>query len=115
MMRNAQATKSDGILRDPVASRVFERLAAILNDYADRRHLAIRRYQQNQPIWMFHFLHPKGGVGAIELAYSRLIGEVQGQLFVCAFWSCDDDEALLRHSHDPSPPEFMESDIDAVT
>jgi hypothetical protein len=116
MISNAQATKSDGVLRDPIASRFFESFAATLNEYADRRQLAIRRYQQNQPIWMFHFLHPKGGFGAVQLTYSRLVGEDQGRPFICAHWHDDNEETLMRHLHESTAPELMEADtgIDAL-
>lgn len=52
---------------DSAGQAFLERIAPAMESFAYRHSLTIWKYPHHQPIWMFHFLHPKGGFGWLQL------------------------------------------------
>lgn len=46
---------------------IFFPLADLLNDFAEKRLLYVKRYPRDSPSWHFHFLHPDGGTARIQV------------------------------------------------
>jgi hypothetical protein len=80
----------------------FEKLSPALLAFASRHSLLVRKYYQNQPMWTFHFLHPKGGFAMIQIHAKP----VTGNLFksaVASHWWIDDDQKSVRLSLSTKP------------
>src|SRR5229473_5328777 len=63
----ANIRKIDGLPPSAGALYCFEILEPVLLAFASRHSLLIRKYYHDQPMWTFHFLHPKGGFGMIQI------------------------------------------------
>jgi hypothetical protein len=87
----------DGSPPNSAVSRCFENIAPILLEFASRHSLFVRKYYRNEPMWSFHFLHPKGGFGVVQLHVMPIHGEAFNA-YVTPIWWFDDEERCRRSS-----------------
>jgi hypothetical protein len=87
----------DGLPPSAEALRCFEVLAATLLSFASRHSLFIRKYYHGQPMWAFHFLHPKGGFGSIQI-HAALKSPDSYNVAISSHWWVDDFEKCQRES-----------------
>jgi hypothetical protein len=93
----ANIREVDGRPPSEIVSQCFETLAPLLLEFASRHSLLIRKYYHHQPMWSFHFLHPRGGFGSIEV-YATLDGSGSIKTAVATHWWIDDLEKRQRSS-----------------
>ena len=99
----------DGRPDDANAIAFFDGMRRQLEDFAERHDLTIQRYPQNQPIWLFMFLHPKGGRGALQLTCATpLCAATEPKPWLSAHWHKDDDGNGIRRAYPSSPPREIE-------
>jgi hypothetical protein len=84
----------------------YRSISEDLEAFAAARHLTIWKYPDRVPMWMFHFLHPAGGFGWLQLYCATELkrGEVL-RLSVSGTWYVDDHEKRLRR-HYPHAESF---------
>lgn len=76
---------------DSVAQAFLERIAPALESFADRHALTIWKYPHHQPLWMFHFLHPKGGFGWLQLSCDTFAKNPRSvRAWIQGGWSIDE-------------------------
>jgi hypothetical protein len=87
----------DGRPPDSDTFRCFENLSPALLAFASRHSLLVRKYYHNQPMWSFHFLHPRGGFGMLQVHAAQLNGEVV-KAAIASHWWIDDEQRCSRSS-----------------
>jgi hypothetical protein len=93
----ANIREVDDLPPNAAAFQCFEMLAPVLLAFASRHSLLVRRFYHGQPMWSFHFLHPKGGFGMVQIhAALDISGGVKAA--VASHWWVDDLEKSLRSS-----------------
>jgi hypothetical protein len=103
----------DGVPQNPEALQLFEELAPTLTTFASRHSLLVRKYYHKEPMWSFHFLHPKGGFAMVQIDAHRLNAEsFSGS--VASNWWVDDHEKCLRSLMSTKPERFVASQPDDV-
>lgn len=91
----AHIPKLDGVPPDAAAFHCFESLAPVLLHFASRHSLLVRKYYQNQPMWSFHFLHPKGGFGTVQV-HAAPVDAASLKAAVASHWWIDDEQTCQR-------------------
>lgn len=81
---------------DAEADATFRIWARDLESFAERHHLAVWRYPGRAAVWMFHFLHPAGGFGSLQLSCVRQKEAAPLEAWISARWYIDDHEKELR-------------------
>ncbi len=75
----------------PKLERFFNRIATVLEEFAQIHNLMIERYYHEGPGWTFMFQHPKGGSGQIEIERSG-----QNAILIRCSWYIDDYDNNTR-------------------
>jgi len=89
--------KLDGPPPSASAIRCFEMLAPVLLAFASQHSLLIRKYYHDQPMWSFHFLHPRGGFGSVQI-HAALDESESCHAAISSHWWIDDLEKCQRSS-----------------
>ena len=100
---------------DSAAQGFLERMAPALENFAYRHSLTIRKYPHHQPIWMFHFLHPKGGFGWLQLYCDTFSNAPESvRAWIQGEWYIDEHDRNCRLvSSTPSRKE-IEPDVERI-
>jgi len=97
MSTYANMPEINGVPPDIGVFHCFQRLAPVLLEFASRHSLFVRKYYHNQPMWTFHFLHPKGGFGMVQIHAAPLSAQ-SFKAAVASHWWVDDEEKCQRSS-----------------
>jgi hypothetical protein len=103
----------DGPPPRPEVFHCFERLAPALLGFASRHSLLVRKYYHNQPMWAFHFLHPKGGFASIQI-HAASVGDKSFKATVASHWWIDDEKERKRSSLSTKPASFQATQPEEV-
>jgi len=98
----AHIPKIDGSPPDGGVAACFERLTSVLLAFASRHSMLVRKYYQNQPMWSFHFLHPRGGFGMVQIHASPAV-ETSFRAAIASHWWIDDQEKCERSAASRAP------------
>jgi hypothetical protein len=109
----ANIPQVDGPPPSPEVFHCFENLAPALLRFASRHSLLVRKYYQNQPMWTFHFLHPKGGFGSIQI-HAAPVGEKSFRAAVASHWWIDDEQKCVRTLLSTKPMSFQATQPEEV-
>src|ERR1700738_926219 len=109
----ANIRKFDGLPPSAGALKCFEILAPVLLAFASRHSLLIRKYYHNQPMWTFHFLHPKGGFGMIQI-HAAPHDRDSFKAAVASHWWIDDEHNCVRSSLSTKPVSLQKTQPDEV-
>lgn len=95
----------DGASPDAGVFHCFETLAPVLLTFASRHSLLVQKYYKDQPMWSFHFLHPKGGFGMVQI-HAAPLGGSSFAASVASHWWIDDEERCQRSALSTNPVSF---------
>jgi hypothetical protein len=70
----------------------FQKLSAVLLDFATAHNLSIDEYYHESPSWSFHFRHPKGGAASVSLERVD-----DSTIRIDGTWYIDEYETFTRH------------------
>jgi hypothetical protein len=85
---------------DAEGDAFFKSISEDLEAFAWEHHLTIWKYPYRAPMWMFHFLHPKGGFAFLQLyCASNAKKRELVRVSVYGDWYMDDHENRLRRHY----------------
>ncbi len=85
---------------DAAIDAFYRSISGDLEAFASAHHLTIWKYPGRTPTWMFHFLHPAGGFGWLQLYCAReLKNDAVFRVSVYGTWYVDDHEKRLRRHY----------------
>jgi len=86
--------------RDAAIDAFFTSISEELEEFARQHHLTIWKYPGRGPMWVFHFLHPAGGFGSVQLYCVRELKTRDGlRVSISGNWYVDDHEKRLRRHY----------------
>lgn len=112
---HAHLAEADGKQRDESVVRLFEKLTPVLLAFASQHSMLVQKFAHNYNMWVFHFLHPKGGVGNIEIGAYPLDGDAFRATIASHWWIDDEDNCERSSLESPALKSFDTRVPEAIT